>query len=73
MVSRVITEVAEEEQGLKIESVHLTRGWGNIIFVRVHARLSGRLAQEKLERAWRDAVREVLAGRRSTVSVTWSW
>jgi len=70
---QAITEVAGREPNLKIESVHLTRGWGDILFVRVHARLSGRSAQEHVEHAFLEAVREALPGQRSTVSVTWSW
>ncbi len=72
-VQQAITGVAERQPNLRIQSTHLTRGWGDIVFVRIHARLSGRPEQEEVEHAFGHAVRAALEGQRSAVSVTWSW
>ena len=62
-----------DHPGLAIGSVQVTRGWGDILFVRVRARMPGvRSDQEAVEDALRTGVREALDGQRSAVSVTWS-
>jgi len=72
-VHRAITAASANRPGLAIRSVQVTRGWGNILFVRVQARMPGaRSAQEAVEDALRAGVRDALDGERSAVSVTWS-
>jgi hypothetical protein len=62
-----------DQPGLAIRSVQITRGWGDILFVRVRARMpAARPAQEAVEDALRTGVRHALDGQRSAVSVTWS-
>ena len=72
-VHRAITAASADQPGLAIRSVHVTRGWGNILFVRVRARMPApRSAQEAVEDALREGVHVALDGERSAVSVTWS-
>ena len=72
-VHRAITAVNAHHPGLAIRSVQATPGWGDILFVRVQARMpAARSAQEAVERALHTAVREALEGQRTAVSVTWS-
>jgi hypothetical protein len=72
-VHRAITATSAQHPGLAIRSVQVTKGWGDIHFVRVHARMPGaRSAQEAVEHALHAAVRDALNGQRTAVSVTWS-
>jgi hypothetical protein len=72
-VDRAITAAAAHHPGLAIRSVQATRGWGDILFVRVQARMPGaRSAQEAVEHSLHASVRDALEGQRSAVSVTWS-
>jgi len=77
-VNRAITAASAHHPGLAIRSVQATRGWGDILFVRVQAQLRGwpshevRETQEALERRFHAAVRQALEGDRSSVSVTWN-
>ncbi len=71
-VHRAISAASADHPGLAIGSVQVTKGWGDILFVRVRARLPGvRSDQEAVEDALRTGVREALDGQRSAVSVTW--
>ena len=72
-VHRAIRAASVDHPGLVIRSVQITRGWGDITFVHVRARLPGtRAAEEAVEAALRNGVRDALEGLRSTVSVTWT-
>jgi hypothetical protein len=72
-VHRAISAASADHPGLTVGSVQVTRGWGDILFVRVRARMPGaRSAQEAVEDALRAGVREALDGQRTAVSVTWS-
>jgi hypothetical protein len=72
-VDRAITAASADQPGLAIRSVQVTRGWGDILFVRVRARMPApRSAQEAVEDALRTGVHDVLGAERSAVSVTWS-
>jgi hypothetical protein len=72
-VHRAITATTANHPGLAVRSVQATPGWGDIVFVRVQARMPGaRSAQEAVEHALHAAVRDALDGKRSAVSVTWS-
>ncbi len=75
-VRRAIAAAADEEPGLiTVGAIQATRGWGDILFVRVQAQLPGAPSpevQERMERRFRAAVREALDGDRSSVSVTWN-
>ncbi len=72
-VHRAITATTAHHPGLAVRSVQANRGWGDIVFVRVQARMPGtRSDQEAVEDALRTGVREALDGQRSAVSVTWS-
>ena len=72
-VHRAITAASADQPGLSIRSVQITRGWGDILFVRVRARMKAtRPIQEAVEAALRTSVREALDGSRSAVSVTWT-
>jgi hypothetical protein len=72
---QAVTAVAEGQLGLVILGpIHVTRGWGDILFVRVYAQLQGTSpdAREIVEHRFQAAVREALDGNRTSVSVTWS-
>jgi len=72
-VHRAIAAVSADKPGLSIRSVQITQGWGDILFVRVRARMPGtRPGQEAVEDALRAGVRNALDGQRTAVSVTWS-
>ncbi len=72
-VHRAIAAVSADQPGLSIRSVQITQGWGDILFVRVRARMPGtRPGQEAVEDALRAGVRDGLGRRRSAVSVTWT-
>ena len=72
-VHRAITAASADQPGLSIRSVQFGLGWGDILFVRVRARMPAtRPAQEAVEDALRRGVREALDGQRSAVSVTWT-
>ncbi len=78
-VQRAITDAAAEQPGLiTIGPIQATRGWGEILFVRVQAQLRGGLSQEMkevmevMEGRFRAAVHEALDGDRTSVSVTWN-
>ena len=73
-VHRAITAASAHHPGLAIRSVQATRGWGDILFVRVQARMPGYPARPGGRRACaaRFGVRDALDGQRSAVSVTWS-
>jgi hypothetical protein len=77
-VQRAITGAAAEQPGLiTIGPIQATRGWGDILFVRVQAHLRDRPShevrhlQEALERRFHTAVRDALEGDRTSVSVIW--
>lgn len=74
-VQRAIADAAAEQPGLiTIGPIQATRGWGEILFVRVQAQLRGGPSQEVqqvMEGRFQAAVREALDGDRSSVSVTW--
>ena len=73
LVHRAITAASVDHPGLVIRSVQITRGWGDIHFVRVRARMPAtRSAHEAVEDALRKGVRDALDGQRSAVSVTWT-
>ncbi|MGO9028288.1 MAG: hypothetical protein ACLQOZ_06635 [Acidimicrobiales bacterium] len=73
-----IMDVAADQAGLAVGPIQAVRGWGEILFVRVHAHLRGwpsheaRDVQELLQHRFQEAVREALDGDRCTVSVIWS-
>ena len=73
---QAVTAVAEGQPGLVILGpIQVTRGWGDILFVRVYAQLEGissRDAREVVEHRFQAAVRQALDGNRTSVSVTWS-
>ena len=71
---RVVGATTADHPGLTIRSVQVTLGWGDVLFVRVQARLPAatRSAREAVEDGLRTRVRDALAGQRSAVSVTWN-
>ena len=75
-VHRAIVAVAAEQLGLiTVESIEAVRGWGGILFVRVHARQRGAPdpdVQEAMHHRFRTAVHAVMDGDRSDVNVTWA-
>lgn len=71
LVHRAITHAASEQLAVAIRSIHVTRGWGEILFVKVQARLADRSAREQMEQRFAAAVREALNGQRTSVSVSW--
>jgi len=74
-VHQAIAAAAADQPGLAVGSIQATRGWGDILFVRVQVRLRGGPSAEvqaAMEHRFQTAVREALDGERSTVSVTWT-
>ncbi|MGA2930834.1 MAG: hypothetical protein ABSE98_01960 [Acidimicrobiales bacterium] len=75
-VQRAIADAAAEQPGLiTIGPIQSTRGWGDILFVRVQAQLRDGPSpevQEVMEGRFQAAVREALDGDRCSVSVTWN-
>jgi len=71
-VHRALTAASAGQPGLAVRSVHVSRGWGEILFVRIHARMRGS-GHQTAEDTLRGAVQEALEGERSSVSVSWSF
>ncbi len=72
LVHRTVVDVVSEHLGLLIGSIEVNRGWGEILYVRIRARMADRSAREELEHRLASAMREALAGQRTSVSISWS-
>ncbi len=70
-VQQALDEVAAAVPNLQILSIRISRGWGDVAFVRVEARLRGDADRGSLEVRLRGALARALAPGRSSVSVTW--
>jgi hypothetical protein len=72
LVHRTVVDVVSEHLGLLIGSIEVNRGWGEILYVRIRARMADRSAREELEHRLASAMREALSGQRTSVSISWS-
>jgi hypothetical protein len=72
VVHRTIIDVASEHLGLLIGSIEVNRGWGEILYVRIRARMADRSAREQMEQRLTSAMREALVGQRTSVSISWT-
>jgi hypothetical protein len=71
LVQHAISQVTDSEPGLVIATTRVTRGWGDIVFVRIHARSRGHRDPEEAEARLREAVDRTLAPERTSISVDW--
>ncbi|MGO8824476.1 MAG: hypothetical protein ACLQU9_04480 [Acidimicrobiales bacterium] len=70
----IASAAAGEPELVRIGPIEATRGWGDILFVRVQAQLRGPPSaemQEEVERRFQAALRETFDGDRCAVSVRW--
>jgi hypothetical protein len=71
----IASAVAGEPELVGIGPIEATRGWGDILFVKVQARLRGPSSaevREEVEHRFQTALRETFDGDRCAVSVRWA-
>ncbi len=69
---REIAAYAARHPELHVHSVEVTRGWGDVLFVRISVVLrDGSAGEEELEQQIRAVADDVLASERHTVAVRW--
>ena len=71
LVHRAIADATSDQVGITVGSIQVSRGWGDILFVKVQARMRDRSAQAEMEQRILTSIGEALKGQRSAASVTW--
>jgi hypothetical protein len=78
-LQQAVTAAVDGQPGLAVGPIQATRGWGDVLFVRVQAHLRGVPSDElhhlceMLEHRLQTAVRDALGKDRTSLSVTWTY